>query len=98
MLAVSSRLKFLEPEARPVKILGVTVDAWVPVERSQREALALDTVKLAVELGIDINAANVDGRTALYAAKALKFERVSTYLVERGAKPGVTDKKDEPRS
>ena len=77
--------------------MGGGGNAWVPVERSQREALALDTVKLAVELGIDINAANVDGRTALDAAKALKFERVATYLVERGAKPGVTDKKDEPR-
>jgi ankyrin len=69
--------------------------AWVPVERAQREALALETVKLGVEYGIDVNAANVDGRTALDAAKALKFERVAAYLIERGAKPGVSDKKDE---
>jgi ankyrin repeat protein len=70
--------------------------AWIPVERAQRETLALETVTLALSYGIDINAANVDGRTALDAAKALKFERVAAYLVEKGAKPGAT-KKDEPR-
>ena len=69
--------------------------AWVPPERSQREALALDTVKLAIELGIDVNATNTDGRTALDAAKALKWETVAAYLVSKGAKPGVTDKKEE---
>jgi uncharacterized protein len=69
--------------------------AWVPPERSQREALALDTVKLAIELGIDVNATNTDGRTALDAARALKWETVAAYLVSKGAKPGVTDEKEE---
>jgi ankyrin repeat protein len=69
----------------------------VPIDRSQRETLVLETVKLAIDYGIDVNAANVDGRTALDAAKALKFERLTAYLVQQGAKPGVTDKKDEPR-
>ena len=70
--------------------------AWVPVERSERETLTLETATLALTYGIDINAANVDGRTALDAAKALKFERVAAYLSSKGAKPGVT-KKDEPQ-
>jgi ankyrin repeat protein len=69
--------------------------AWVPPDRSQREALMLDTVKLAVDLGIDVNAMNTDGRTALDAAKALKFESVVTYLTSKGAKPGKTEKKEE---
>jgi len=77
--------------------MGGGGSAWVPVERSQREALALETVRLAVEYGIDVNAANVDGRTALDAAKALKFERVATYLNGLGARPGITDKKNEPQ-
>jgi ankyrin len=75
--------------------MGGGGNAWVPVERAQREALALETVTLAIGYGIDINAANVDGRTALDAAKALKFERVAAYLIEHGAKPGVTDKKND---
>ena len=70
--------------------------AWVSPDRSQREALMLETVKLAIDLGIDVNAVNTDGRTALDAAKALKFETVVTYLVSKGAKPGKTDKKEEP--
>ncbi len=76
--------------------MGGGGQAWVPVERTQRESLMLETVTLALSYGIDINAANVDGRTALDAAKALKFERLAAYLVENGAKPGAT-KKDEPR-
>jgi ankyrin repeat protein len=62
---------------------------WVEIERSQREALMLETVKLAVELGADVNAASADGRTALDAARALKFESVINYLVEKGAKAGT---------
>jgi ankyrin repeat protein len=45
-------------------------------------------VKLAAELGIDLNAANVDGRTALDAAKALKYDSVVKFLIEKGAKSG----------
>ena len=58
-----------------------------PLE-GEREALTLEAVKLAVELGVDVNAANTDGRTALDAAKTLKYESVGKFLVERGAKPG----------
>jgi len=39
-----------------------------------------------VELGIDVNAANTDGRTALDGAKNLKFESVIAYLTDKGAK------------
>jgi ankyrin repeat protein len=55
----------------------------------------LETAQLAVDRGVDVNTANTDGRTALDAAKALKFETVVAYLLGKGAKPGVTDKKDE---
>ena len=70
--------------------------AWVPPDRSRREELVLETVKLAIDLGIDVNALNTDGRTALDAAKALKFETVVAYLASKGAKPGKADKKEEP--
>jgi ankyrin repeat protein len=62
---------------------------WVEIERSQREALALETVKLLVDLGVDVNASNTDGRRALDAAKNLKFESVVAYLTEKGAMPGT---------
>jgi len=63
--------------------------SWAPVARSQREALALEAVKIAVELGIDVNAANTDGRTALDSAKTLRFDSVAAFLTEKGAKPGT---------
>jgi ankyrin repeat protein len=63
--------------------------AWVQLDRSEREALVLEAVKLAVDLGIDVNAANADGRTALDSATALKYETVARFLVEKGARPGT---------
>jgi ankyrin repeat protein len=61
---------------------------WAQPDRSEREALTLETVKLLVALGVDVNAANTDGRTALDAATAQKYESVVTFLVEKGAKSG----------
>jgi ankyrin repeat protein len=69
--------------------LGVIrTSAWVETEKSEREALTLETVKLAVELGADLNIANTDGRTALDAAKGLRYESVVNFLTEKGAKAG----------
>jgi uncharacterized protein len=63
-------------------------EAWIDVERDERERLVLEAVTLAVELGVDVNARNTDGRTALDAARALKYEPVVKFLVERGATAG----------
>ena len=67
-------------------------EAWLAPERGEREALALDVVKLVAELGVDVNAANVDGRTALDAAKALKYQSVVDYLVGKGARSGTENR------
>ncbi|PWU11874.1 MAG: hypothetical protein C5B51_01890 [Terriglobia bacterium] len=67
---------------------------WVEVPRAEREALTLETVKLALELGVDINAANTDGRTAVDAAKTLRYESVVQYLTAKGAKPGAPARKE----
>jgi hypothetical protein len=61
--------------------------AWVQPGRGEREKLALEAVKLAAELGIDVNAASTDGRRAVDAAKALRYDTVVNYLVEHGAMP-----------
>jgi len=60
--------------------------AWMQPERAEREALTLEAVMLGAELGVDVNAANTDGRTALDAAKALKYDTVVKFLQEKGAK------------
>ena len=61
---------------------------WTEIERSQREKLALEAVKIAVELGVDVNAKSVNGSTALDSARRLKWDSVAAFLIEKGAKPG----------
>jgi ankyrin repeat protein len=73
------------------------VNPWVEVERLDREALALESVKLAVESGADVNLVNTDGRTALDAAKALRFQSVVDYLTAKGARSGVPGAKSNDR-
>ena len=62
--------------------------AWVPPAHAEREALTLEAVKVAVELGVDVNAVNSAGSTALDGAKALKYESVIQFLAGKGAKSG----------
>jgi ankyrin repeat protein len=64
-------------------------DFWVPVEASQKEALTLEAVKLALASGVDINLANTDGKTALDAARTLRYNGVIALLTEGGAKAGT---------
>ena len=59
--------------------------AWVQPPPEGRERAVLETVKLAVELGSDVNAANAESRTALTAAQALRYESVVKFLLEHGA-------------
>ena len=61
---------------------------WTAIDSKEREALALEAARFAVERGADVNVVNDDGRTALDAAKRLRFESVVAFLTEKGAKPG----------
>jgi ankyrin repeat protein len=67
----------------------IRIAPWVEIERKEREPLTLETVKLAVELGADVNVADSDGRTALDAAKTLRYASVIDFLVSKGAKAGT---------
>ena len=62
--------------------------AWVRPDPAHHEALILESVKLAIELGVDVNAVNTDGRTALDVARAFKLGTVAKFLVDRGATEG----------
>ena len=69
--------------------MGGGGNPWVPVERAQREPLTLETVKLLLDLGVDMNLANTDGRTALDAARQLRYDSVIKLLTDKGAKAGT---------
>jgi ankyrin repeat protein len=53
---------------------------------------AIEAVKLAMELGGDINEASEYGQTALHAAAYLKADKLVQFLVENGAKINLIDK------
>ena len=61
---------------------------WVQASRAEQDALALEAIKIAVEHGVDVNAANTDGRTALDQAKAARLDKVVKFLSDNGATAG----------
>jgi ankyrin repeat protein len=62
---------------------------WVDAPRAEREAQTLEAVKLAVELGVDLNTPSSDGRTALDGANSQRYQSVVSFLTEKGAKAGA---------
>jgi ankyrin repeat protein len=52
----------------------------------------IEAVKLAVELGADVNAANQNGDTALHSAAHHGFETVIQFLVSQGARLDAKNK------
>jgi ankyrin repeat protein len=71
--------------------MGGGGDAWVEAEKDKIATETLEAVQFAVELGIDVNAVNTDGGTALDGANGLqpKNDAVVKFLIEKGAKPGT---------
>jgi ankyrin repeat protein len=64
-------------------------EAWLPPAREEREPLTRVAVEMLVDRGVDMNAANLDGRTALDGATALKYETVVGFLRAKGARSGA---------
>jgi uncharacterized protein len=56
------------------------------------EQKVLEAVKLAIDLGGDVNAVNAKGQTALHAAVLMGYEEVIKYLAEKGADLNAKDK------
>jgi ankyrin repeat protein len=56
------------------------------------ESAVLDTVRVLLEVGADVNAANNAGDTALHAAAYTGADRVVEYLVQRGANINARNK------
>ena len=56
-------------------------------DRAAAQAATLEAVRVAVELGVDVDAANARGRTAVSAARINGFDEVVAFLDEHAAAP-----------
>ena len=81
------------PQGGNVTALAVAAGiGWVEgVTFEWSEAANLEAVKMLLDLGIDVNAADTDGRTALHGAAHKGRNEVVKLLVEHGAKLDAHD-------
>jgi uncharacterized protein len=70
------------------------VGSLAPGEEAGTEDEAIEAVKLALELGDDVNAVDDNGETAMHGAAYKSFPRVVQLLADRGARIEVWDRKD----
>jgi ankyrin repeat protein len=90
-------------EAPPVAVDRLSrIAEGAPVAAQRREpdpieleALTLEAVKVAAELGVDVIVGNADGNTALHAVAARGYDSVVKFLVEKGARLHVTNRKGQ---
>ena len=66
-----------------------------PGEDAGTESEVLDAVQLALKLGVDINAVDKNGETAMHAAAYKNLPRVVKFLASRGARIAVWNKEDK---
>jgi len=60
--------------------------------RFKTEAEAIEAIQLCLDAGVDINAANGQGQTALHAAALKGYDQVVQYLADHGANLSAKDK------
>jgi uncharacterized protein len=60
--------------------------------RFKTEADAVEAIQLCLDAGVDVNAANGQGQTALHAAALKGYDKVVQFLADRGANLSAKDK------
>ena len=71
------------------------VGCLAPGEEAGTEDEAIEAVKLAIELGNDINAVDDNGETAMHGAAYKSFPNVVQLLADKGAKIEVWNRKNK---
>jgi uncharacterized protein len=71
------------------------VGCLAPEEEAGTEDEALEAVKLALELGNDVNVVDDNGETAMHGAAYKSFPRVAQLLADNGAKIEVWNRKNK---
>ena len=63
------------------------------VGRKKTEADAIDAIKVCLEGGVDINAVDGRGQTALYGAALQGYDEIVKFLLAHGAKANIKDQR-----
>ncbi|HEY3825631.1 MAG TPA: ankyrin repeat domain-containing protein [Bryobacteraceae bacterium] len=63
------------------------------VGRKKTEKEAIDSIELCLKAGVDINAVDSKGQTALHGAAQKGWDEIVQYLADHGAKLDIKDKK-----
>jgi ankyrin repeat protein len=71
------------------------VGCLAPGEEAGTEDEAIEAVTLALDLGNDVNAVDVNGETAMHGAAYKSLPRIAELLAERGAKIEVWNRKNK---
>jgi ankyrin repeat protein len=72
---------------------GRTTEAYPTGPTTVPGASTIGAIELCLEAGVDINAFNANGQTALHAAAARGDDATVRFLTERGAKLDTKDKR-----
>ena len=78
-----------------VLMAAAGVGTHSPGEDAGTDRDGLEAVKAAVEFGIDVNAVNKDGDTAMHGAAYKQFPSVVKYLAEHGANVEIWNRKNK---
>ena len=79
-------------EGATLLMAAAGVGIWKTGESAGTNAEALEAVKVALEFGIDVNAADARGNTALHGAAIRGADAIARLLIERGARVDVRNK------
>jgi ankyrin repeat protein len=67
----------------------------VPTDHEQDEQATLEAARIAVEMGVDVNAVTPAGDSALHDAARQHYVKVIEFLVKSGADPNVRNKRKQ---
>jgi ankyrin repeat protein len=95
MLAASGADPTLTTSENTTALMAAAGVGRVTVESSVSDVAALEAVKVALSFGADVNAANANGDTALHGAATIRSEPLVRFLIDRGARIDVKNKRGQ---